>query len=130
MKNKQKINNYQNRCRMSLKKQIELMRLRYEKCMKSRVFTDPMRKIRDMDVVLDSYVQRLENRIRNIQKDNKTKYVELVTKLDTLSPLKTLTRGYTLTEKDNKIVKSANELKQGDEVKLRFYDGEKTARCI
>lgn len=124
---KQKINNYQNRCRMSLKKQVELMKLRYEKCMKSRVFTDPMRKIRDMDVVLDLYVQRLENKIRNIQKDNKTKYVGLVTKLDTLSPLKTLTRGYTLTEKDNKIVKSANELKQGDEIKLKFYDGEKTA---
>lgn len=124
---KQKINNYQNRCRMSLKKQIELMKLRYEKCMKSRVFTDPMRRIRDMDVVLDSYVQRLENRVRNIQKDNQTKYVELVTKLDTLSPLKTLTRGYTLTEKDGVIVKSASELKQGDEVKLRFVDGEKVA---
>lgn len=124
---KQKINDYQNRCRMSLKKQIQVMRLRYEKCMKSRVFTDPMRKIRDMDVLLDSYVQRLENRIRNIQKDNKTKYVELVTKLDTLSPLKTLTRGYTLAEKDNRIVKSANELNKGDEIKLRFFDGEKTA---
>ena len=124
---KQKINNYQNRCRMSLKKQIELMRLRYEKCIKSRVFTDPMRKIRDMDVVLDSYVQKLENRVRNIQKDNRTKYVELITKLDTLSPLKTLTRGYTLTEKNSKIVKSASELEQGDEVKLRFLDGEKIA---
>ena len=127
---KQKINDYQNRCRMSLKKQIQVMRLRYEKCMKSRVFTDPMRKIRDSDIVLDSYVQRLENRIRNIQKDNKTKYVELVTKLDTLSPLKTLTRGYTLAEKDNRIVKSVNELNKGDEIKLRFFDGEKTARCI
>ena len=124
---KQKINNYQKRCRMSLKKQIELMKLRYEKCIKSRVFTDPMRKIRDMDVVLDSYVQRLENRVRNIQKDNRTKYVELITKLDTLSPLKTLTRGYTLTEKNSKIVKSASELEQGDEVKLRFFDGEKIA---
>ena len=52
-----------------------------------------------------------------------------MSKLDALSPLKTLTRGYTLTEKDNKIVKSSSELKQGDEVKLRFYDGEKTA-CV
>jgi len=127
---KQKINNYQNRCRMSLKKQIELMKLRYEKCMKSRVFTDPMRKIRDMDVALDSYIQRLENRVRNIQKDNQTKYVELVTRLDTLSPLKTLTRGYVLTEKDGVLVKSVKELKENDEVKLRFFDGEKTARCI
>lgn len=124
---KQKINNYQNRCRMSLKKQVELMRLRYEKCMKSRVFTDPMRKIRDMEVTLDSYVQRLEIRIKNIQKDNHTSYVELVTKLDALSPLKTLTRGYTLTEKDGKIVKSAEELKSDDKVKLRFVDGEKSA---
>ena len=124
---KQKVNNYQNRCRMSLKKQVELMRLRYEKCMKSRVFTDPMRKIRDMDVTLDSYVQRLEIRIKNIQKDNHTSYVELVTKLDALSPLKTLTRGYTLTEKDGKIVKSATELKNNDVVKLRFVDGEKSA---
>ena len=125
---KQKINNYQNRCRMSLKKQIQLMRLRYEKCMKSRVFTDPMRKIRDMSVALDLYVQRLENRIKNIQKDSKTKYVKLVTKLDALSPLKTLTRGYTLTEKDNKIIKSASELSQGDEIKIKFYDGEKMAQ--
>jgi len=127
---KQKINNYQNRCRISLKKQIELMRFRYEKAMKSRVFTDPMRKIRDMDIVLDSYVQKLENIMRNIQKDNQTKYVELVTKLDTLSPLKTLTRGYCLTEKDDKIVKSAKQLKQGDEVKIRFHDGERRATCI
>ena len=104
------------------------MKLRYEKCMKSRVFTDPMRKIRDMSVLLDSYVQRLEKKIKNTQKDNQTAYIELVTKLDTLSPLKTLARGYSLTEKDNKIVKSVNELKENDKVKLKFIDGEKDAK--
>ena len=126
---KQKINNYQNRCRISLKKQTQLMRLRYEKCMKSRIFTDPMRKIRDMNVILDSYIQRMEVTTKTALKDGKTKYVELVSKLDTLSPLKTLTRGYTLIEKNNKIVKSSKELKQNDEIKLRFFDGEKIA-CI
>ena len=80
-----------------------------------------------MDVTLDSYVQRLEMKIRAIQKDSQTSYVELVTKLDTLSPLKTLTRGYSLTEKDGKIIKSVTELKSDDEVKLRFVDGEKSA---
>jgi exonuclease VII large subunit len=44
--------------------------------------------------------------------------------------LKTLTRGYTLAEKDNKIVKNVKELKEGDEIKLIFHDGEKTATCI
>ena len=124
---KQKINNYKNRYRLALKKKIELMKLRYEKCMKSRAFTDPMRKIRDMDVTLDSYVQRLENKIKIIQKDKQSSYVELVTKLDALSPLKTLTRGYSLTEKNNKIIKSANELNENDKVKLKFHDGEKDA---
>ena len=120
---KQKINNYQNRYRMSLKKQIELMRLRYEKCMKSRAFTDPMRMIRDMDVVLDSYVQRLGNKITNIQKDKQTQFVEIATKLDAMSPLKTLTRGYSIVEKDNKIVKSVNDLKENDEIEIRLQDG-------
>ena len=127
---KLKISNYKNRCRMSLKKQIEFMRLRYEKCMKSRVFTDPMRRIRDMDVVLDSFVQRLENKIKNTQKDSQTKYIELVSKLDTLSPLKTLTRGYALTERNGVIVKSAKELKKDDEVELRFFDGKKNVKVF
>ena len=124
---KQKINDYQNRFRNSLKKKIELMKLRYEKCMKSRVFTDPLRKQRDLNVLLDSYVQRLETKIKNIQKNNYTSYIELVTKLDTLSPLKTLTRGYSLTEKDGKIIKNATELKSKDKVRLVFFNGEKNA---
>ena len=103
------------------------MRLRYEKCMKSRVFTDPLRKQRDLNVLLDSYVQRLETKIKNIQKNNYTSYIELVTKLDTLSPLKTLTRGYSLTEKDGKIIKNATELKSKDKVRLVFFNGEKNA---
>ncbi len=124
---REKINNYKKRYRISLKKKTELMRLRYEKCMKSRVFTDPMRKIRDMDVILDSYIQKLETIIKNIQKDKSSSYVELVARLDTLSPLKTLTRGYSLTEKDEKIVRSVKDLEQNDKVKLRFFDGEKKA---
>lgn len=103
------------------------MKMRYEKCMKSRVFTDPLRKIRDMDVILDLYIQRLEVKIKNIQKDKNTSYIEIVTKLDALSPLKTLTRGYTLTEKDGKIIKSARDLKENDSIKLKFIDGEKNA---
>ena len=127
---KQKINNYQNRYRLALKKKIELMKLRYEKCMKSRIFTDPTRKIKDNYILVDTYVKRLDNRIRNIQKDKHTKFVELATKLDTMSPLKTLTRGYSLVEKDNKIVKSVKQLKENDEINIRFYDGDKKAKIL
>lgn len=127
---KQKINNYQNRYRIALKKKIELMRLRYEKCIKSRVFTDPTRKIKDQYIILDNYIKRMETITKNIQKDKKTKFIELASKLDTLSPLKTLTRGYSLTEKDNQIIKSVNQLKENDEIKIRFYDGETKAKVI
>ena len=106
------------------------MKLRYEKCMKSRVFTDPMRKIRDMSVLLDSYVQRLEKKIKNTQKDNQTAYIELVTKLDTLSPLKTLTRGYTLVEQNGKIIKSTKDVNSGDKIDIKFTDGTKQAEIL
>ena len=127
---KQKILSYQQRYRISLKKKIEIMKLRYEKCMKSRIFTDPTRQIKDRYIILDQYIKTLENVIKNIQKENKTKYIEIITKLDALSPLKTLLRGYTLTEKNNKIIKSVKEIQKNDEINLKFFDGEKKAKIL
>lgn len=127
---KQKISNYQNRYRLSLKKKIELMKLRYEKCIRSRVFTDPTRNIKDQYIILDSYIKRMDVKIKEIQKNKQTKFVEIVSKLDTLSPLKTLTRGYCLTEKQNKIVKSVEQLSSDDEINLRFFDGEKKVKVL
>ena len=53
-----------------------------------------------------------------------------VAKLDTLSPLKTLSRGYSITEKQGKIVNSKKDLKKDDEVELKFFDGAKQAKII
>ena len=126
----EKLNTYKNRFRQSLKKKIELMKLRYEKCMASKVFKDPLKDINDKYLLLDSYIKNIENNIKNKYKDSKNIYVEKVTKLDTLSPLKTLTRGYCLTESKGKIVKSVNDIKSGDSVDLRFSDGSKQAKII
>ena len=127
---KQKINVYQNRLRMSLVKKVEIMKLRYEKCMNSRVFKEPTRNINDNYLRIDNYIKRLENTIKIKQKEEKTKYIELVSKLDTLSPLKTLTRGYSIIESDNKIINSYKKLSPGDKVKLKFYDGQKDAEIL
>ncbi len=127
---KQKINTYQNRLRLSLIKKVEIMKLRYEKCMSSVVFKDPLRNVNDNYLKIDSYVKRLENTIRVKQKEENTKYVELISKLDALSPLKTLTRGFSITEKDNKIVKSVSDLNSGDKIDIRFIDGKKQATII
>ena len=120
---KQKINISQNRLRMSLTKKVEMMKLRFEKCMASKVFKEPTRNIQDNYIKIDTYIKRLENTAKVKYKEEKTKYIELVAKLDTLSPLKTLTRGYAIATKNNKVIKRANDLKIDDEVQLRFYDG-------
>lgn len=127
---KQKINSYQNRLRLSLVKKVEIMKLRYEKCMSSRVFKEPLRNINDNYLKVDTYIKKLENIIKTKQKEEKTKYVELVAKLDTLSPLKTLTRGYSLVEKNNNIIKSAKDVNTGDKIDLKFSDGIKQAEIL
>ena len=53
----------------------------------------------------------------------------LCAKIDTLSPIAVMSRGYAIpTDNNNKIIKSAGMLKSGDEFMLRFSDGEKD--CI
>ncbi len=47
--------------------------------------------------------------------------------LDSLSPLKIMSRGYSLVYKDERLVKSASELVKGDNVALKFPDGEADA---
>ena len=127
---KQKINTYQNRLKMALTKKLEIMKLRYDKCISSSVFREPTRKIQENYIKIDSYVKQLENVINKIKEKNKNKYIELVSKLDTLSPLKTLTRGYSIIEKNGKIVKSVTDLQPEDEISIRLKDGEKQAKII
>ena len=124
---KRKIETYQDRLRNSLIKKLELMNLRYEKCMSSSVFKEALRKINDNYIKLDNCIKQIENSIKVKHEKEKTKYIELIAKLDALSPLKTLYRGYSITEKNNKVIKSKEELKTNDLIEIRFIDGKKEA---
>ena len=121
---------YNNRYRNSLKKKIELMRLRYEKCMANRVFKEPRQKINEKYIMIDMKVKEIQNSIINKIKDNRTKMIELITKLDTLSPLKTLSRGYCLGQMNGKVINSSKQLNKDDELVLKFYDGDKNVKVI
>ena len=127
---KQKINQAQNKLKILLSKKLEIIKLRYEKCMNSAVFREPLRIIRDKQLTLDSYIKQLEKHIQEKKQQEKTKYVELVSKLDALSPLKTLTRGYSIIERNDKIIKSVKDLNTGDNIKLKLVDGEKQAEIL
>ena len=125
-----KIENYNKRLKNSLQKKIEYMKLRYEKCMASKVFTDATARIKEQYINLDLKIKSLENSIKLKVKDLKTKEVELISKLDTLSPLKTLSRGFCVAKLNEKTIKSYKSLKTNDIIDLKFADGEAKTKVI
>lgn len=127
---KNKIAVARERTRQALNKKMELLKLKYNNIMKSKVFLDPLRIINDNYLRLDNNIKEITNIIKLKQKDSEKKFGLIVSKLDALSPLKTLSRGYAIIEKENNIVKSYNDLKDGDIVKLILTDGKKDAKII
>lgn len=125
-----KLKTYENRLKNALYKKVEVMKLRYEKCMKSKAYTSPLQKINEYYMLIDKNEKALENKIQVILKEKKAYMIEWISKIDALSPLKTLSRGYSIVQKDNKIVKTVKELKHGDSIKLRLTDGEKEAKIL
>ena len=127
---KLKILGYSNRLKLALKKKVELMRLRYEKCIATRVFKEPLQRINEQYIKIDMSVKSLQHSIINKYKDRKSEMIALISRLDSLSPLKTLTRGYCIAQSEGRAVKSINDVKKDQEIDLRFIDGSKKARII
>lgn len=128
---KKKIETNKNRLQNGLKRKMELAKLRFEKCMKSSVYTNPLQKINENYMLIDKYTKLLENSMNLKIKEKKTYMVEWISRLDALSPLKTLTRGYVMaTDEQGKIIKSVKEVNSEDKVSLRFTDGEKKAQIL
>ena len=114
---------YQNRLKISLAKKIQIMKLKYQKCMNSKAFTSPFDNIQSNYIKLDKYIKTLQNLILNKHKDAKNKFIQTISKIDSLSPLKTLTRGYTIAQKNGIVIKSVQEIIKNDNIKITFKDG-------
>ncbi len=129
---KANLEKYNNRLKIALRKKLELAKLTFEKCMTRQVFTNPLQKINEQYMIIDMKVKDIQNYIQSKMQESRTKFVKEVAKLDALSPLKTLTRGYSITsikeDGKTKIVTSANQLKKDDEVEIRFADGAKISK--
>ena len=124
------IDNYEDRLKLALKRKIELMRMQYEKCMNSYVYKDPLKNLNERYITIDNCVKELSTSIMNKLNEAKRESSNLMTKLDTLSPLKTLIRGYTITEYEGKVISSSKDLNKDMEVDIRFNDGSKKAKVL
>lgn len=128
---KWKINNSQNKLKILLKQKVEAMKARFEKIMKSRIFKDPFDMLRQRQMTISNFEKQMANKVKLNLKDNRISLIEKISKLDALSPLKTLTRGYAIVEnKENKVVTSTNDLESGDVVKIVLQDGNREATII
>lgn len=117
------ISNYENRYKTDLKKKVQIMKLRYEKCMTRNVFMNPTQKISEKEMLLDMSVKNISSAINNIINKKNIILVKNITKIDSLSPLKTLSRGYSIAEKDGKILKSVTQVNREDRIELKVTDG-------
>ena len=75
-------------------------------------------------MMLDSHTVELQHGIQNLLNQRKSKAELLRHKLDALSPLAVLDRGYSIvTDKDGKTLKSTKQAKPGDNISITLSDG-------
>ncbi len=86
--------------------------------------SDPARLLHGRRLTLDAAGERLEHAMQNRLARQKSSLSLLCGKLDALSPLRVLSRGYTIAEKDGSAVTHAAALRRGDQILLRFADGQ------
>lgn len=131
MELKWKLNNMKLQLGRSLKKRLELMQTRYSSIINRKVFKEPNVMLADKILALNGFEKDLNNCTKAELKDRKNRFEKVVATLDSLSPLKTLSRGYTVLEdKNGDVVTTSKDLKGGDVVKIILHDGTKNAEVI
>ncbi len=107
----------------SLDYKIKRLRERLLDMQSRNALRRPEKIIYNEQIRLQNYVKTLNNSIDLKIVKSKNKLHENITKLDLLNPIKILSSGYTLVYKDDSLVKSASEVKEGDDIKVTFKDG-------
>ena len=91
----------------------------------------PQEIINDNSQRLDNLTHRMENSFKLTLMQKKKLLGEQSGKLNALSPLNTLSRGYAIPVKeDGTVIRSVGDTKKGDEFTLKLKDGDITAEVI
>ena len=112
------------RSRQAMQKKLTELRQRLESLAGKRVLTDPGVYLDNRRMELDHIRDRLAAAGERKVAADRQAFVRLAAGLDAMSPLRVLTRGYSLAEDSfGTAVKSAAQLKPGDRLHLRFAEG-------
>ena len=126
-----KLENINKRLANSLRKKVENMRIKYDNLKNSRALKNPYDALRQKMIVCDNLYKNIENNFSLKVKDRHIKLVGFIGRLENLSPLKTMLRGYSIVENlDGKVIKSVNDLSKDDEISIRLNDGKRKAKIL
>ncbi|MBQ0125295.1 MAG: exodeoxyribonuclease VII large subunit, partial [Clostridiales bacterium] len=90
----------------------------------SRVLTSPRNFIDDRRMALGMLETRLYDKTENVIKTKKADFATASAKLDALSPLSVISRGYgAVFDENKKLIKSVDSAKVGDGISLMLSDG-------
>ncbi len=94
-----------------------------------RGMPDLRRMIEGCFLRVDEYIYRLNINISGRMQASRSRFANAAARLDTLSPLAVLKRGYAIAKKvpSMEILKASGEVSVGDRIDLRLYEGE--LRC-
>lgn len=110
---------------------IERGRMRVERCSDRPVFKNPVSKINDERQYLDSLSHMFETACKAALRTKRQELAEAAAKLNGLSPLGTLGRGYSLTKDDSgRVVRSVSQVNSGDMINVTVADGDFSARVV
>jgi exodeoxyribonuclease VII large subunit len=104
---------------------LELARQRVEQLAARPAFRRPLQRVRDLEQRLDTLAVRLHRAGNQAVVQASQKLGSLAARLETLSPLNVLTRGYSLTQTiDGRLVRNADEVGPGDVLVTRLAAGQ------
>lgn len=105
--------------------------LRLENLSQRPVLHSPLAYYEQKQKTLELLKNRLASAENNTIQNHHRRYISLTAKLDAMSPLKVLTRGYALaSDEQGNLIRSADQVSPGDCVSLRVSDGAIQAKVI
>ncbi len=123
-----KFDNVNKRLKLNLLKHTENAQNKFDSLLKSRVFTDSDFMFEHRNLLLDHNNEKLFKSLELSVAKSESSFEKIASKLDALSPLKIISRGYLFARNSqNEIVKSIDDLKENTGINLKLSDG--SAKC-
>lgn len=114
----------------ALRSRAAWARSRLDGLARSMVFRRPYQGIFDLSRRLDELGDRAGRAVRNTSQLSRRQVEVIAGRLESLSPLAVLGRGYSLTQReaDGRLIRSADELSPGERIVTRFARGRAASR--